>query len=83
VFPTLSNNVLAGPNLLDNEFPYKTPQFSSRDMLSIDIARGRDVGLQPYNQVRHFCGLPLAKDFDDLVDLIHIKVEYIINIFKL
>jgi len=43
-------------------------------MLAIDIERGRDVGLQPYNIVRHFCGYPLAKDFDDLVDLIHIKV---------
>lgn len=81
MFPTLNNALLAGPNLYDSDLVYR-PQFSSRDMLSIDIARGRDVGLQPYNQVRHFCGYPLAKDFDDLADLIHIKVEYIIKQFK-
>lgn len=54
-------------------YPNK-PSYTGRDLLSIDITRGRDVGLQPYNKVRHFCGLPLAKDFDDLVDLIHITV---------
>lgn len=45
------------------------------DLQSIDIIRGRDVGLQPYNRVRHLCGLPLAKDFDDLYDLLHVKVQ--------
>lgn len=50
------------------------PQYNGRDLLATDIIRGRDVGLQPYNQVRNFCGFPLAKDFEDLVDLIHIKV---------
>lgn len=50
------------------------PSYQGRDLLGIDILRGRDVGLQPYNQVRHFCGYPLAKDFEDLADLIHIKV---------
>jgi len=70
---TINNVLLAGPVSLDN-VKLHTPQFGARDLLSIDILRGRDVGLQPYNQVRHFCGYPLAKDFDDLVDLIHIKV---------
>jgi peroxidase len=50
------------------------PQYNGRDLLAIDIARGRDVGLQPYNKVRHFCGYPLAKHFEDLADLIHINV---------
>lgn len=49
------------------------PPYTGRDLLAIDIIRGRDVGLQPYNKVKHLCGLPLAKDFDDL-DQIHIKV---------
>lgn len=45
------------------------------DLLSSDIIRGRDVGLQPYNKVKHLCGLPLATNFEDLIDLIHIKVK--------
>lgn len=45
------------------------------DLLSIDIMSGRDVGLQPYNQIRHLCGQPLAKDFEDLANLIHVKVS--------
>ncbi|CAI6365415.1 unnamed protein product [Macrosiphum euphorbiae] len=72
LFLTINNSLLAGPVSLDN-VNLHTPQFGNRDLLATDILRGRDVGLQPYNQVRHFCGYPLAKDFDDLVDLIHIK----------
>ncbi|KAL4142196.1 hypothetical protein QTP88_004702 [Uroleucon formosanum] len=49
------------------------PPYTGRDLLTIDIVRGRDVGLQPYNYVRHLCGYPLANDFEDLADLIHIK----------
>lgn len=56
-------------------FP-KEPPYTGRDLLSLDIARGRDVGLQPYTKVKHLCGFPLAKKFEDLVDLIHIKVKY-------
>jgi len=70
VFPTIGNHKIKGKyvlGLLDN------PKYNSRDLLSIDISRGRDVGLQPYNRVRHFCGYPLAKDFEDLTDLLHIK----------
>lgn len=50
------------------------PPYTGRDLLTIDIVRGRDVGLQSYNQIRHLCGYPLANDFEDLADLIHIKV---------
>lgn len=46
------------------------------DLMASDISIGRDVGLQPYNEVRHLCGLPLAKDFDDLLDSMHLRVMY-------
>ncbi|KAL4142192.1 hypothetical protein QTP88_004701 [Uroleucon formosanum] len=72
MFPSLNNTLIAIPNLSE-QFNFYTPSFGGRDLLSIDIVRGRDVGLQPYNRVRHFCGYPLANNFEDLADLIHIK----------
>lgn len=50
------------------------PDFIGQDLLSIDIQRGRDVGLPIYNQVRSICGIPRAKSFDELLDLIPFKV---------
>lgn len=58
----------------NNSAPY-----TGIDLMALDFTRGRDVGLQPYNQFRQLCGLPLAKNFDDLTDLLHIKVIYIIK----
>lgn len=76
MFPRINETIiLTGPNIIDIGLLHSS-EFNNNDLLSIDIIRGRDVGLQPYNQVRHFCGYPLAQDFDDLVDLMHIKVKY-------
>ncbi|XP_022170860.1 peroxidase-like [Myzus persicae] len=36
------------------------------DLLSIDIQRGRDIGLPPYIRVRKICGFPNITSFDDL-----------------
>lgn len=48
------------------------------DLLSYDIQRGRDTGLPPYNKMREMCGLPVAKSFDDLVDVISSDVSFFI-----
>ncbi|XP_022169129.1 chorion peroxidase-like isoform X2 [Myzus persicae] len=72
MFPEYNNTLLTGFEYLDDASIY-SPNFVGVDLLASDILRGRDVGLQPYNQVRHLCGYPLAQNFDDLVDLIHIK----------
>lgn len=61
----------------NNSAPY-----TGIDLMSLDFTRGRDVGLQPYNRYRQLCGLPLAKDFDDLTDLLHIKVMHIVKYRK-
>lgn len=53
------------------------PDIIGQDLLSIDIQRGRDVGLPTYNRVRSICGIPRANSFDDLSDLIPFGVNFI------
>lgn len=45
------------------------------DLLSYDIQRGRDTGLPPYNKMRELCGLPVAKSFSDLIDVLPTDVS--------
>lgn len=45
------------------------------DAISLDIERGRDHGLPGYNYYRRYCGLPVAKTFDDFRDYIPMEVR--------
>lgn len=38
------------------------------DIVSINICRGREHGIQGYNAYRQFCGLKRAKQFQDFAD---------------
>uniref|UniRef100_A0A2H8TZW2 Peroxidase n=1 Tax=Melanaphis sacchari TaxID=742174 RepID=A0A2H8TZW2_9HEMI len=57
-------------NPLISNFMFHSNNSIGVDLLSYDIQRGRDTGLPPYNKMRQLCGLPVAKSFDDLIDII-------------
>ncbi|XP_068203812.1 peroxidase-like [Palaemon carinicauda] len=50
------------------------------DLVSLNIQRGRDHGIAPYNDLREACGLPRATRFEDLLDVLP---EQIVATFKL
>ncbi|XP_060871134.1 peroxidase-like isoform X1 [Metopolophium dirhodum] len=53
------------------------------DLVSIDMARGRDYGEPSYNKFRKLCGLSEAKTFDSLIDQMDKKhVEALSKIYE-
>lgn len=56
-------------------FLQTAPKFNGHDLLMTDILRGRDTGMPPYNSMRSVCGIPEARTFDDLTDLIAYEVR--------
>jgi len=45
---------------------FRTHVTGSQDLLSVDIQRGRDVGVPPYITIRRLCGFKEVTSFKDL-----------------
>lgn len=45
------------------------------DLRAIDIQRNRDHGLASYNDLREYCGVKRANNWEDYSDLIELDVR--------
>uniref|UniRef100_T1KSA2 Uncharacterized protein n=1 Tax=Tetranychus urticae TaxID=32264 RepID=T1KSA2_TETUR len=61
---TLDNSITE--EVTNHLFENKKVPFSGMDLISLNIQRARDHGLQPYNEYRVKCNLTRAKTFEDL-----------------
>ncbi|XP_060850509.1 peroxidase-like isoform X1 [Rhopalosiphum padi] len=57
-------------NYLISNFMFNGQITGNQDLLSVDIQRGRDVGLKSYTKMREWCGLSKINSFDDLLSFL-------------
>lgn len=81
-------------NLIDTlqnhlfEFKDAQGKLQAFDLLAMNINRGRDHGIPPYNAIRGACGYPRVTSFDQLADVMSLdsinmlKSAYAYKFFK-
>jgi len=52
---------------------------ADQDLGSIDIQRGRDIGLPPYIIVREICSFPIITSFSDLTGVLQSSVSIFLS----
>uniref|UniRef100_A0A8W8MH94 Uncharacterized protein n=1 Tax=Magallana gigas TaxID=29159 RepID=A0A8W8MH94_MAGGI len=52
------------------------------DLASLNLQRGRDHGLPPYNSWRQWCGLPVGTSFSDLPDISKEKKAVFADLYR-
>lgn len=50
------------------------PGVADLDLLSVDIQRGRDIGISTYTKVREICNFPKITSFEDLTSVLSLDV---------
>ena len=79
---TYKHHYQVAESLHDNLFKDAFGKNTKTSLSSLNIQRGRDHGLPPYNKFRKLCGLKEAKTFEDLYqDMDKVQVERLKQVY--
>lgn len=66
----------------DHLFEERNKPWSGMDLISLNLQRARDHGLQPYNKYRVLCNLTRARKFEDLSEIPLNAIERLRRVYE-